>query len=801
MKRKRISWIGSDIRKRKALSKALKVVLNTSDKNSDVNIVDMPTDGQASGCHQLSVPAKFPAGEEDSNPDTAIETSYHMPRQASEPRNRCGCCGRAAIEQVGSHHVCNGGKCWIWAKAQLNKTAEFGQGLTQLTTEQETGKVKQKLTEPARWNESYHDDNQFEDKDLKLGESEPDDTDPLSSSVYPPYTDGIGQPNPRYEDASPKQRNIILHAAEDQEAIDPNQGPRQFWVAVDLDGTILEPPTNGIYQDPSGQHCFGNPLPGAREALQKLVDQGIRISIYTARQYFTHNDAEENVLRDAVKEVLDQHQIHYSDIYMGKKLPAHCYVDDRNISFDGDWEDALENILSRMDKVASGEITIDDIELIYEYYYKISRLEDKKVEEGLSEEGAANIREISVVLSKLLKLAIDFMKNKVYIPWMKSTSAPDQTAIPAVNAARHQVAATLRELTPTGNVHRDMAIFSQALNTAHSSGSMMDFLSHWYNINPEMLSALTSGEGYTDRWDRDIKRIAGEDFGIHDIEMIYEMFYKISKLEDQQTEKGISERGAATLTEMKSILSQLLRKAIVFLRDGVYGRWLETRGREATDRLVVDRIQTVAKTLVPSGDINRDIILFGNALNVVHQTGPMVEFVERWYRISALALEGLSLGRGYTDRWDREIKRIAEDDKVKDQVNYRGIKIDIEWPKGSIRSYEGDDTYVTHMLASYGYIRNVQGVDSDSLDVYLGDKDSDKVFIVEQLDADGNFDEQKLMIGFDSEEEAAGMYLEHLPAYMLGDISEIPLDKLVNALYGEPEDRRGDLDLVPSEEQ
>jgi hypothetical protein len=36
---------------------------------------------------------------------------------------------------------------------------------------------------------------------------------------------------------------------------------------------------------------------------------------------------------------------------------------------------------------------------------------------------------------------------------------------------------------------------------------------------------------------------------------------------------------------------------------------------------------------------------------------------------------------------------------------------------------------------------------------------------------------------------------------MLGDVRQVPLDKLVNALYGKPEDRRGQEDLEPSEEK
>ncbi len=149
---------------------------------------------------------------------------------------------------------------------------------------------------------------------------------------------------------------------------------------------------------------------------------------------------------------------------------------------------------------------------------------------------------------------------------------------------------------------------------------------------------------------------------------------------------------------------------------------------------------------------------------------------------------------------EEAINKQAEDDEIKGVVDYHGIQVNIEWPKGSIRSYEGDDTYVTHMRCNYGYADGTTGTDGDSLDVYLGDVDSDVAYVIEQLKDDGSYDEDKVMLGFASKEDAENAYLDHMPAYMLGDVREVPVEKLVNALYGKPEDRRGQEDLVPSEE-
>jgi 2'-5' RNA ligase len=81
------------------------------------------------------------------------------------------------------------------------------------------------------------------------------------------------------------------------------------------------------------------------------------------------------------------------------------------------------------------------------------------------------------------------------------------------------------------------------------------------------------------------------------------------------------------------------------------------------------------------------------------------------------------------------------------------------------------------------------------------DGDSEIAYIIEQLKDDQSYDEDKVVLGAQSEEEAVDMYLKHLPGYMFGDIREVPIEKLVNALYGEPEDRHGQEDLIPSEEK
>ena len=119
-------------------------------------------------------------------------------------------------------------------------------------------------------------------------------------------------------------------------------------------------------------------------------------------------------------------------------------------------------------------------------------------------------------------------------------------------------------------------------------------------------------------------------------------------------------------------------------------------------------------------------------------------------------------------------------------TEYRGIPVVIQWPKGSVRVGEHDDgtPFKTDMKADYGYVPDTVATgDEERLDVYIGpDKESDNVYVIQQLNkSDGELDEYKVMLGFDSLEAAEEMYEYHLgesPDKEMGDIEEVPFDYL-----------------------
>lgn len=118
----------------------------------------------------------------------------------------------------------------------------------------------------------------------------------------------------------------------------------------------------------------------------------------------------------------------------------------------------------------------------------------------------------------------------------------------------------------------------------------------------------------------------------------------------------------------------------------------------------------------------------------------------------------------------------------KGHIKINGFDVTIEQPAGSVRSGKdanGKEWSVT-MNNTYGYIRGTEGVDGDHIDVFLGpDMNSDMVYVVDQVNTDGSFDEHKVMMGFSSLEDARSAYLSNYEEGWqgLGNITGVALDE------------------------
>jgi len=98
----------------------------------------------------------------------------------------------------------------------------------------------------------------------------------------------------------------------------------------------------------------------------------------------------------------------------------------------------------------------------------------------------------------------------------------------------------------------------------------------------------------------------------------------------------------------------------------------------------------------------------------------------------------------------------------KADVRFAGFDGKIENVAGYNRSGKDADgkKWRVSMPVDYGYLRRTKGSDADAIDAFFGPKEnSDKVYVVDQQNADGSFDEHKAMVRFGSEKEARAAYV------------------------------------------
>lgn len=114
----------------------------------------------------------------------------------------------------------------------------------------------------------------------------------------------------------------------------------------------------------------------------------------------------------------------------------------------------------------------------------------------------------------------------------------------------------------------------------------------------------------------------------------------------------------------------------------------------------------------------------------------------------------------------------------KGHIKVDGLNITIKQPKGSIR--RGTDAngkqWESEIHNTYGYIRGTESVDGDHIDIFLSENPTEgNVFVVDQINKDGSFDEHKVMYGFSDMESAKRAYLSNYEEGWqgLGNITEV----------------------------
>lgn len=156
-----------------------------------------------------------------------------------------------------------------------------------------------------------------------------------------------------------------------------------------------------------------------------------------------------------------------------------------------------------------------------------------------------------------------------------------------------------------------------------------------------------------------------------------------------------------------------------------------------------------------------------------------------------IALAHLRERPDYYARLKRYVEKsgLAKGRKLHGRTTFHGLDISVENRKGSYRYWwddQANEQGKTKMLYPYGYIRGTEGTDGDHVDVYVGpNKDATHVYVIDQGVKNNwkKFDEQKVMLGFNSAAEAKKAYLHHYndPRFFQA-MKEVPVENFVMSI-------------------
>ena len=166
----------------------------------------------------------------------------------------------------------------------------------------------------------------------------------------------------------------------------------------------------------------------------------------------------------------------------------------------------------------------------------------------------------------------------------------------------------------------------------------------------------------------------------------------------------------------------------------------------------------------PGGDLPKE------ALDYVEMGGLKVQSLP-----AALAFYK-TLNRPKDQQWIQKLENrtktsgqrtINKEGQLQDRMTFRNLQISVENKAGSFREWydpNNDEHGKTKMLYPYGYVRMSEGMDGDHVDCFIGpNENADNVYVITTNKAP-DFkveDEQKCMLGFDSEKQARDIFAKH----------------------------------------
>lgn len=118
--------------------------------------------------------------------------------------------------------------------------------------------------------------------------------------------------------------------------LEPSPKTEPMTVAIDFDGVL-----HGYSQGWQDGRIYDPPVAGSREALEAMKAQGWKIYIYSTRSNKLYHKEQFKDQELAMKIWLEEHKIPYDRIWGFGKPMAEIYIDDRALTFRGNWEETL----------------------------------------------------------------------------------------------------------------------------------------------------------------------------------------------------------------------------------------------------------------------------------------------------------------------------------------------------------------------------------------------------------------------------------------------------------------------------
>ncbi|NEP10182.1 MAG: DUF1073 domain-containing protein [Symploca sp. SIO2C1] len=122
-------------------------------------------------------------------------------------------------------------------------------------------------------------------------------------------------------------------------------------------------------------------------------------------------------------------------------------------------------------------------------------------------------------------------------------------------------------------------------------------------------------------------------------------------------------------------------------------------------------------------------------------------------------------------QWRGDEMRLDDATPVQRVIDWQGFKVGLQYLPFQYR-------HGRLLPAAYGHFQKTKGTDGMALDVYVGTKLKSPLIYAISQQINGEFDEEKMVIGVASQDEAIQIFIEAMPPEFFGGIREMSLDEL-----------------------